>query len=77
MYDKMPFGIMNVGENFQRAMDIAFLREKKKFMVIYLVDITIFSKSDEENLHHLEQVFKKCRRYGISLNPSKYHFAMA
>ena len=22
MYDKMPFGLMNVGENFQRAMDL-------------------------------------------------------
>jgi hypothetical protein len=24
----------------------------------------------------LEQVFKKCRRYGISLNPRRSHFAM-
>ena len=45
-------------------------------MVIYLDDITIFSKSNEEYLQHLEQVFKKCRRYGISLNPRKSHFAM-
>jgi hypothetical protein len=50
--------------------------EKDKFMVIYLDDITIFSKSDEEHLQHLEQVFKKCRRYGISLNPKKSHFSM-
>jgi hypothetical protein len=47
-----------------------------KFMVIYLDDITIFSKFDEEHLQHLEQVFKKCRRYGISLNPKKSHFCM-
>ena len=43
MYDKMPFGLMNAGATFQRAMDIAFVGEKDKFVVIYLDDITIFS----------------------------------
>jgi hypothetical protein len=76
MYDKMPFGLMNTGATFQRAMDITFVGEKDKFMVIYLDDITVFSKSDEEHLHHLKQTFKKCRRYGISLNPKKSHFSM-
>ena len=44
MYDKMPFGLMNAGATFQRAMDIAFVGEKDKFVVIYLDDITVFSK---------------------------------
>ena len=42
MYDKMPFGLMNVGATFQRAMDIAFSEEKDKFVVIYLNDITVY-----------------------------------
>ena len=45
-------------------------------MVIYLDDITIFSKSDDEHLKHLEEVFRKCRRYIISLNPRKSHFSI-
>jgi hypothetical protein len=76
MYEKIPFRMMNVGATFQRAMDIAFVGEKYKFMAIYLDDITIFSKSDDEHLQHLEQIFRKCRRYGISLNPRKSHFSM-
>jgi hypothetical protein len=76
MHDKMLFGLMNVGATFQRAMDIAFVGEKDKFMVIYLDDITIFLKSDDEHLHHLKQTFKKCKRYGIYLNPKKYYFSM-
>ena len=59
MYDKIPFGLMNVGATFQRAMDIAFVGEKDKFVVIYLDDITVFSQSDEEHLKHLKQTFLK------------------
>jgi ribonuclease HI len=50
MYEKMPFGLMNVGATFQRAMDIAFVGEKDKFVLIYLDDITVFSSSHELHL---------------------------
>jgi hypothetical protein len=71
MYAKMPFGLMNAGENFQRAMDIAFIGEKDKFFVIYLDYITIFSQFDKEHYDHLTKVFLKCRKFGLSLNPKK------
>jgi hypothetical protein len=76
MYAKIPFGLMNVGATFQRAMDIAFIREKDKFVAIYLDDITVFSKTDKEHHQHLRKVFLKCRRFGLSLNPKKLLFAM-
>jgi hypothetical protein len=76
MYEKMPFGLMNAGATFERAMDIAFIGEKDRFVVIYLDGITIFSTSDEEHLQHLNQTFEKCRRYGISLNRKKSHFSI-
>lgn len=76
MYDKMPCGLMNAGETFQHAMDIAFATEKTKFIVVYLDDITIFSQLDEEHLRHLKQAFQKCRKFGLSLNPKKSLFAM-
>jgi hypothetical protein len=46
MYAKMPFGIINAGEKFQRDMDIYFANDKDKFIVIYLDDITVCSVSD-------------------------------
>ena len=61
---------------FQRAMDIAFSEEKDKYVVIYLDDITMFSRTDLDHLQHLRRVFLKCRKFGISLNPKKSHFAM-
>lgn len=46
MYAKIPFGLMNVGDTFKRSMDISFDNEKEKFIVVYLDDITMFSKYD-------------------------------
>eukprot|EP00253_Pinus_taeda_P031564 PITA_31564 len=73
----MPFGLKNAGATFQWAMDMAFANEKDVFLVVYLDDLTVFSKSDEEHLYHLTMVFQKCRKYGILLNPKKSLFAMS
>ena len=53
MYVKIPFVLMNAGATFQRPMDIGFAREIHEFVVIYLYDITVFSKTDNEHLDHL------------------------
>ena len=76
MYDKIPFGLMNVGSTFQRAMDTTFSKEKDRFIVIYLYEITVYSKNDQRHLEHLKRVFQKCRKFGISLNPKKSNFYM-
>jgi hypothetical protein len=76
MYSKMPFGLINAGATFQRAMDISFSEERDKFVVIYLDDITIFSKRDEKHFQHLERVFQKYMKFGVSLNPKKSHLSL-
>ena len=74
MYAKMPFGLMNAEATFQRAMDIYFSKEKDKMVVVYLDDITIVSRKEEDHLKQLERILLKCRRSGISLNPTKSIF---
>ena len=72
MYAKMPFGLMNAGATFQRAMDIAFAEERDKFIVIYLDDITFYLESDSQHINHLKKAFLKCRNLGshsIPKNP--------
>jgi hypothetical protein len=76
MYAKMPFGLMNAGATFQRAMDISFIGERDELLFIYLDDITVFSKSDREHCYNLRRVFLKCKKFGLSLNPKKSLFAM-
>ena len=43
-YIQMPFGIINIGATFQRAMDIAFRGLIHDYVVLYLDDVTIYSK---------------------------------
>jgi hypothetical protein len=72
----MPFGLINAGETFQRAMDVAFRGLINKCVVVYLDDVTVYSKNREEHIQHLTQIFERCRKYGISLNPKKTIFGV-
>ena len=73
-YRRMPFGLINIGATFQRAMDIAFRGMIGRSVVVYLDNVMIFSKKREEHAFHLKQIFDRCRKYGISLNPRKCVF---
>ena len=43
-YRRMVFGIINIGATFQRTMDIYFRGLIHNFVVVYLDDVTIYSK---------------------------------
>ena len=43
-YKRFPFGSINFGATFQRAMDIAFIGLMQNYVFVYLDDITIYSK---------------------------------
>lgn len=70
----MTFRVINAGATFQHAMDITFCGLLGISVVVYLDDITVFSKKREEHILHLRQIFDRCHRYGISLNPKKSIF---
>ena len=57
-------------------MDISFRGLIGRSVVVYLDDVTIFSKKREEHAFHLKQIFERCRKYDISLNPRKYAFVV-
>jgi hypothetical protein len=46
-------------------------------MVIYLDDITVYSKKRVDHPKHLKHIFERCRKYGISLNPKKSIFVVS
>lgn len=53
-----------------------FKRVLVEFLLVYLDDITVYSKHVANHFDHLEQVFKKYKEYGVSLNPSKCVFSI-
>jgi hypothetical protein len=75
-YRKMPFGLINVGATFQRAMYIFFRGLINQFVIVYLDDVTIFAKNKAYHLAHLRSILQRCRKYDISLNPKKSIFAV-
>lgn len=73
-YRRIPFGLINARATFQRAMDIAFKDIIGKCIIIYMDDLTIFSKNRGDHISDLRKVFQRCREFGISLNPKKVYF---
>jgi len=74
MYANMSFGLINIGATFQRALDLEFVGNTSGFTVIYLDDFIFFSEYDENHLKHLNKVFDRCIKYGISINPKNSLF---
>ena len=53
-YRKMPFGLINVGTTFQRAMDIAFQGLINRSVVVYMDDIIVYSYHRRDHIYHLK-----------------------
>lgn len=62
MCHKMPFGLINVDATFQRATDNSFVGKRDRFIVIYLDDMAIFSKSYKCHIKHLKHIPNKGRK---------------
>ena len=56
----MPFGLKNAPAVYQRAMENIFREEiNEGWMVVYIDDICVFSRSAEEHCEHLRRTFER------------------
>ena len=67
----MPFGLTNAPATFQRLMDKVLKPVLYKFVLVYLDDNIVFSRTMEEHLQHLEIVFKLLAEAALNLKSKK------
>ena len=71
---RMPYGLCNALATFQRLMQNCLGELNLTYALIYLDDVIVFSRTEEEHLHHLRVVFGQFLEHGLKLKPSKCHF---
>jgi hypothetical protein len=70
----MSFGLMNVPAYFMFLMNNMFMEYLDKFIVVFIDDILIFSKAEEEHKKHLRLVLEKLRSNQLYAKFSKCEF---
>jgi hypothetical protein len=66
---RMPFGLKNAAQAFQRLMDTVL--RGIDFVFIYLDDVLVASNNEQDHLAHLETVFRLFALNGLILNKDK------
>ncbi len=74
-YKKLPFGLKSAPSAFSRAIQSVLRPVLWKCAVCYLDDICVFSKTFEEHVAHLRQVFELIRKAGVKLKAKKCELA--
>ena len=73
-YKRMPFGLTNAPATFQRALDIILAGVKLQSCLIYLDDVIVYSKTEEEHIGHVDHVLRLLREAGVTLRLPKCRF---
>ena len=76
LYRRIPFRLINAGATFERAIDIDFRGLMHNSIVVYLDDITSYSKRRHDHLFSLRHGFEICRKYSTWMNPKKSIFTV-
>ncbi|MBW0529770.1 hypothetical protein O181_069485 [Austropuccinia psidii MF-1] len=74
-YLRMPFVIKNAPSHFQRMMNEIFPEELSEgWVIIYIDDIIVFSKTWEENMYKLSRDLTKIQSVNMKISLNKFHF---
>jgi hypothetical protein len=66
----MSLGLKNAPALFQRKMQNIF-NKNQEFVLVYIDDLLIFSKSYKEHITHLDVFFREVEQNGLILSKKK------
>ena len=72
-FNAVPFGLAQAPAYFQQLISMV-LQDCRDFVMVYLDDIIIFSRTPEEHLKHIEIIFQKLKAAGLKFKESKCDF---
>jgi len=73
----MPFGLCNAPATFQRLMDVCFNELIGVCVYVYLDDVVVFSRDEQQHRQHLARVFNVLRHANLHLNMAKCKLFLA
>ena len=73
-YTVMSFGLTNAPAFFMHMMNKVFMEYLDKFVVVFIDDILVYSKTEEEHENHLRLVLQKLRENKLYAKLSKCAF---
>ena len=76
-YRVMPFGLKNAGATYQRLVNQMFKKQIGRNVEVYVDDMLVKSRKEEDHLDDLRETFNTFRQYNMKLNPSKCAFGVS
>jgi cleavage and polyadenylation specificity factor subunit 1 len=73
-FTRMPFGLRNAAQSFQRFIDQVL--HGLPFVYAYIDDLLVASSNADEHEQHLRQLFNRLDEYGLVLNANKSEFGV-
>ena len=71
-WTRVPMGLKTAGNYFMRIMTQEVLpAQNQKICEIYMDDVLVFAKTEEELAENLQEIFLQLKRKGVTLNPKK------
>jgi hypothetical protein len=75
-YLVMSFGLTNAPAHFMYLMNSVFMPELDKFIVVFIDDILIYFKSEEEHARHLQVILQRLRDHKLYAKFKKCAFSL-
>ena len=71
----MPFGLINGGATYMRAMTTMFHDMMHKEIEVYVDDVIIKSKTQVDHVHDMRKFLERVQRYNLKHNLAKWHWS--